>query len=291
LRYEGPIYRPPSEADSLLIQATVGCPHNRCTFCMVYKNGPRFKVRPVADIKEDLAEAGNRYGRDIRRIFLPAGNTIAMKTDQLCRVCEYARDLFPNLERITVYGSSQFIFQKGPDEMKRLAAAGLTRIHVGLESGDDETLNRIKKGTTKKQQIAAGRYVTEAGIELSEYVMLGIAGTDRSREHARETADALNAINPHFIRLRTFVPKINTPLLEEIQQGAFEMPGPHGVLTETARIIENLTVTSNLASDHYTNYINLEGRLPQDRTRLLEVLAAALKRDESEFRPFFIGTQ
>src|SRR6056297_1006653 len=112
LRYEGPIYRPPSEADSLLIQATVGCPHNRCTFCMVYKNGPRFKVRPVADIKEDLAEAGNRYGRDIRRIFLPAGNTIAMKTDQLCRVCEYARDLFPNLERITVYGSSQFIFQK-----------------------------------------------------------------------------------------------------------------------------------------------------------------------------------
>jgi len=258
---------------------------------MVYKNGPRFKVRPVADIKEDLAEAGNRYGRDIRRIFLPAGNTIAMKTDQLCRVCEYARDLFPNLERMTVYGSSLFIFQKGPGVMKRLAAAGLTRIHVGLESGDDETLNRIKKGTTKKQQIAAGRYVTEAGIELSEYVMLGIAGTDRSREHARETADALNAINPHFIRLRTFVPKINTPLLEEIQQGAFEMPGPHGVLTETARIIENLTVTSNLASDHYTNYINLEGRLPRNRTRFLEVLAAALKRDESEFRPFFIGTQ
>ena len=291
MRYEGPIYRPPSEADSLLIQATVGCPHNRCTFCMVYKNGPRFKVRPVADIEKDLAEAGNRYGPDIRRIFLPAGNTIAMKTDQLCRVCEYARGLFPNLERITVYGSSQFIFQKGPDEMKRLAAAGLTRIHVGLESGDDETLTRIKKGTTKKQQIEAGRYVTEAGIELSEYVMLGIAGTERSREHAGETADALNAINPHFIRLRTFVPKINTPLLEEIQQGAFEMLGPHGVLTETARIIENLTVTSNLASDHYTNYINLEGRLPQDRARFLEVLAAALKRDESEFRPFFIGTQ
>src|SRR6056297_2891430 len=186
---------------------------------------------------------------------------------------------------MTVYGSSLFIFQKGPGVMKRLAAAGLTRIHVGLESGDDETLNRIKKGTTKQQQIAAGRYVTEAGIELSEYVMLGIAGTDRSREHARETADALNAINPHFIRLRTFVPKINTPLLEEIQQGAFEMPGPHGVLTETAQIIENLTVTSNLASDHYTNYINLEGRLPRNRTRFLEVLAAALKRDESEFRP------
>jgi radical SAM superfamily enzyme YgiQ (UPF0313 family) len=258
---------------------------------MVYKNGPRFKVRPVADIEEDLAEARNRYGPDIRRIFLPAGNTIAMKTDHLCRVCGYARDLFPNLERITVYGSSQFIFQKGPAEMKRLATAGLTRIHVGLESGDDETLTRLKKGTTKKQQIEAGRYVTEAGIELSEYVMLGIAGTERSREHVGETADALNAINPHFIRLRTFVPKINTQLLEEIQQGAFEMLGPHGVLTETARIIENLTVTSNLASDHYTNYINLDGRLPKDRARFLEVLAAALKRDESEFRPFFIGTQ
>lgn len=291
MRYEGPIYRPPSEADALLVQATVGCPHNRCTFCMVYKNGPRFKVRPVADIQQDLAEARNRYGEDIRRIFLPAGNTIAMKTDQLCRACEYARDLFPNLERITVYGSSQYIYQKGPDDMKRLASAGLKRIHVGLESGDDETLKRIKKGSTKHQHIEAGRYVTEAGMELSEYVLLGIAGTDRSREHARETADALNAINPHFIRLRTFVPKINTPLLAEIKQNTFEMLGPQGVLTETLRIIENLTVSSNLASDHYTNYINIEGRLPQDRGRFLETLTAALKSDESEFRPFFIGTQ
>lgn len=291
MRYEGPIYRPPSEADSLLIQATVGCPHSRCTFCMVYKNGPRFKVRPVADIEQDLDDARARYGEGIRRIFLPAGNTIAMKTDQLCRVCEFARDRFPNLERITVYGSSQFIFQKGPDEMKRLASAGLTRIHAGLESGDDKTLKRIKKGSTKSQQIAAGKYVTEAGIELSEYVLLGIAGTSRSREHAAETADALNAINPHFIRLRTFVPKINTPLLDEIKQGRFEMLGPHGVLAEAARIIENLRVSSNLASDHYTNYINLDGRLPRDKARFIEILSAAMKRDESEFRPFFVGTQ
>ena len=114
MRYEGPIYRPPSEADSLLIQATIGCPHNKCTFCMVYKKGPRFRVRPVPDILEDLDEAKKRYGSEIRTLFLPAGNTIAMPTRDLTRVCTHARSLFPSLERITVYGSSRYIALKGP---------------------------------------------------------------------------------------------------------------------------------------------------------------------------------
>ena len=159
MHYEGPIYRPPSEADSLLIKATVGCPHNRCTFCMVYKNGPRYKVLPVEGIEQDILEARDHYGKDVRRIFFPAGNTIAMKTDDLCRICEFSRSTFPDLERITVYGSSQYIHQKGLEQLKRLASAGLTRIHVGLESGDDITLAKIKKGTTKDQHITAGKWV------------------------------------------------------------------------------------------------------------------------------------
>jgi radical SAM superfamily enzyme YgiQ (UPF0313 family) len=291
MHYEGPIYRPPSEADSLLIQATVGCPHNRCTFCMVYKNGPRYKVRPVEDIKADLQEALDIYGSNVRTLFFPAGNTIAMKTDDLCRICHHARKLFPKLERITVYGSSQYIFQKGPEDLKRLSQSGLSRIHVGLESGDDEVLKLIRKGTHCEQQIQAGQWVMEAGIELSLYVMLGIGGQERTRSHADQTAMALNRIEPHFIRLRTFVPKQNTPLLEDVLNGSFQMLSAHGVLHETRRLISALRATSFLTSDHYTNYIHLEGRLPEAKSWLLKSIATALQKDETAFRPFFIGNQ
>lgn len=290
MRYEGPIYRPPSEADSLLIQATVGCPHNKCTFCMVYKNGPRFKIRTVAEIKEDLVTARNTYGDRVRTLFFPAGNTIAMPTDKLAAICRAARDIFPCLERITVYGSSQYIHRKGPEELKILAEAGLNRIHVGLESGDNTVLKRICKGTIRDQQIEAGQRVMASGMELSLYVILGIGGAERTREHALGTAEALNAIDPHFIRLRTFLPKINTPMLEDIREGRFRMLGPHGVLEETALLINHLNVSSYIASDHYTNYINLEGRLPSAKKRLLASIEAAIKKDESAFRPVYVGT-
>ncbi len=291
MRYEGPIYRPPSEADSLLIQATVGCPNNCCTFCMVYKDGIKYKVRPVEDIKEDMDEAADQYGEHVRTLFFPAGNTIAMKTDELCEICRYARDLFPHLERITVYGSSQYIAGKGSEGMKKLAKAGLSRIHVGLESGDDEILGLIKKGTDSEKQIAAGKYVMDAGIELSLYVILGIGGKERTHQHARETAKVLNRISPDFIRLRTFVPKKNTPLLQNVMDGTFVMLGPHDVLRETAEIIKRLEVNSYLTSDHYTNYINIEGRLPAAKERMLQLIGAALQKSENRFRPFYIGEQ
>jgi radical SAM superfamily enzyme YgiQ (UPF0313 family) len=291
MRYEGPIYRPPSEADSLLIQATVGCPHNRCTFCMVYKEGVRFKVRPVEDVKADLREARSVYGAGIRTLFLPAGNTIAMPTDALCEICRFANEVFPALERITLYGSSQFIYKKGLADLKKLARAGLSRIHVGLETGDDVILKRIRKGTQGTEQITAGKWVMAAGIQLSLYVILGIGGKDRTVSHATETARVLNAIDPDFIRLRTFVPKVNTPILEDVQAGVFTMLGPHEVLRETEFLINDLTVSSQLTSDHYTNYINLNGKLPDEKQSLLLQLKIALKRSEETFRPFFIGDQ
>jgi radical SAM superfamily enzyme YgiQ (UPF0313 family) len=291
MQYEGPIYRPPSEADSLLIQATVGCPHNKCTFCMVYKNGPRYKVREVKDIKADILKAHDIYGNHVRTLFLPAGNTIAMKTDDLCEILIFAKEIFSTLERITMYGSSQYIHQKGPHGLKRLSDAGLSRIHVGLESGDDVILKRIKKGTTRKEQVEAGRWVIETGIELSLYVILGIGGKERTRSHARETAKVLNEIVPDFIRLRTFVPKINTPLLAEVQSGAFQILSPHEILREAALLIKGLQASSYLTSDHYTNYINLEGILPEEKKRLLDTINIVLKQDETSFRPFFIGTE
>jgi len=291
MRYEGPIYRPPSEAHSLLIQATVGCPHNRCTFCLPYKKGPRYKVRDLTEIKEDLQSARDVYGEKLLTLFFPAGNTIAMKTDDLCEICCFARKVFPQLERITVYGSSQYIVKKKPHGLKQLAAAGLSRIHVGLESGDDVILKRIRKGTNSEEQIQAGRWVMEAGIELSAYVILGIGGKERTKSHAVKTAEVINQIAPDFLRLRTFVPKINTPLLAEIQNGSFQMLGPHEVLQETRSLLEGISTSTYLTSDHYTNYINLEGRLPNDTPGLLELIDAALNRDKSTFRPHFVGTE
>lgn len=275
----------------MLVQATVGCPHNKCTFCMVYKQGPRFAVRKTEEIEADLLEASKIYGSKVRTLFLPAGNTIAMPTEALAKVCHKAHRIFPQLERITVYGSSQYIHHKGLDGLKRLAEAGLSRIHVGLESGDDAVLKRIRKGTCRAQQIEAGQWVVAAGMELSVYVILGIGGQRHWQQHARNTATALNAINPHFIRLRTFVPKIHTPLLADMQQGRFCMQGPHEVLAETAMLIRHLEVTTQLVSDHYTNYINLEGRFPAARQRILNQIAQSQQQPKSAFRPFFIGNQ
>ncbi|WP_287126709.1 radical SAM protein [Desulfobacter sp.] len=291
MRYEGPIYRPPSEADSLLIQATVGCPHNKCTFCMIYKNGPRFRIRPVSDIMEDMDSASKSYGSNVKTLFFPAGNTIAMKTDDLAAICIYARKVFPHLERITVYGSSQYIHKKGRDGLNQLAEAGLNRIHVGLESGNDDVLRHVKKGVDAKRQIEAGQWVVAAGIELSLYVVLGLGGEVLTDWHADSTANALNQINPDFIRLRTFVPKTNTPILDEIESGKFKMLGPHGIIKETQRLVRQLKVTSYLASDHYTNYIDLHGRLPESQSKILEQIKAAAQLPESQFRPFFIGDQ
>lgn len=291
MRYDGPIYRPPSEANSLLIQATVGCPHNKCTFCMTYKKGPPFRVRSVLEIEEDLAEAKERFGDLIQTLFFPAGNTIAMPTDDLAQICTYARSLFPLLKRITVYGSSRYIHKKGLADLVKLEKSGLSRIHVGLESGDDEVLRRIKKGTNGAEQVEAGLWVREAGIELSEYIILGIGGKERTEAHALETARALNLINPHFIRLRTFLPKVNTLLLHQFRKGQFQMLSAHEVLTETRQIIEHLDVTSMIHSDHYTNYVNVHGRMPEDKERMLQVIDEALEEDESEFRAVYVGTQ
>ncbi len=258
---------------------------------MVYKGGPAYKVRPVKDICADMDHAAEQFGDAVSTLFFPAGNSIAMRTDDLASICRYAYTRFPHLQRITVYGSFQYIHAKGPEKMQQLADAGLSRIHVGLESGDDVILRAVQKGTTSLQQQEAGAWVREAGIELSLYVLLGIGGMSRTKEHALATARSLNSICPRFIRLRTFLPKVNTPLLDDIQRGQFVMLGPYEVLEETRTIIERLTCTSQLTSDHYTNYINLCGSLPQSKPRLLFQIEEALQRPETSFRPIYIGNQ
>jgi len=291
LKYEGPVYRPPSEASSLLIQATVGCPWNRCTFCMVYKKGPKFRIRPVEEIKMEIEISAAFLGDRVRTLFFPSGNSIAIPTRELAEMCRFALETFPRLERITVYGSSRFIVKKGLEEMKELADAGLSRIHVGLESGDDVVLDRVRKGSTAAEQVEAGKMTMEAGIELSEYVVLGLGGKGRTREHIAGTVNVLNQINPDFIRLRTFLPKVKTPILKEIESGEFEVLSPHEVLYEVRALIEGLDVASRVTSDHYTNYVGVGGQLPDERDKMLAVVDEALVRPESSFRSLYVGTE
>lgn len=294
MRYVGPIYRPPSEAMSLLVQATVGCPHNKCSFCMVYKRGPAFAVRPTAEIIADLRAARAELGADVRTLFLPAGNSLAMPTAALEAVCRAAGELFPHLERITTYASVPAILAHGAEGLARLRAAGLKRLHVGLESGHDPTLARVKKGCDSARQAAAGRMALAAGLELNLYLLLGLAGPADSLAHAAATAQVVNRINQAgepSLRLRTLVPKVNTLLLHQIERGRFTLCTPHEVLAEARALIADLAGPASLASDHYTNYLNLAGRLPDDRARLLGEIDAALALPRAAFRADFVGQQ
>lgn len=289
MRYEGTVYRPPSEAGSLLIQATIGCPHNRCTFCPLYKE-TRFRIRSVADIKEDLASARDYYGNYIESIFFPDGNTIIMKTGQLLEIFEYAHQLFPHLERITVYGSARFVNLKSLEDLQQLHAAGLNRIHMGMESGDDLVLERVKKGTNAEQIVAAGRKLKAAGIQTSEYYLVGIGGRERSSEHALNSARVLSEFSPEFVRLRTFIPQPGTPIYQEYLEGDFELLTPHEALQEIRLLIENMQCEGTMVlSDHVSNYCNVQGQLPGDRPRMLETIDHCLELDLSHFRPPHIG--
>lgn len=279
LRYTGRIYRPPSEAESLLIQATIGCPHNQCTFCQPYK-GTKFRIRPLHEILEDLHMASDYYGDSVQSLFLPDGNTIAMPTKDLIAVTGLARKLFPNLQRITVYGSAKFILKKSVEELKALKYSGLTRVHCGMETGNDDLLMAIRKGVTAEEIVEAGQRLKSAGIEVSEYVLMGIGGETRSADHALDSARAINSINPEFIRIRTVIPRPGTPFYEAINRGEFTLMKPGKILEEIKLFLVNLKVTSQVFSDHVSNYWNVQGQMPEDKDKMLADLEKALHMDD-----------
>ncbi len=283
MRYEGIVYRPPSEANSLLIQATIGCPHNRCTFCSLYK-GTKFRIRKIEDIKADLKAALHYYGPNVRSIFFPDGNTIYMKTSQLVEILSYARSLFPFVQRMTVYGSARFVILKSQAELIELKNAGLSRVHMGMESGDDEVLQRINKGCTAADIIAAGKALQAAGIEVSEYFLVGIGGKERTREHAINSARVISAFSPEFVRLRTFSSIPGTPLDDSIKAGSFQVLSAHELLQEIRLLIENLECQGTaIVSDHVSNLIDIKGFLPQDQQMMLKAIDRGLAIDESKY--------
>jgi len=282
MRYDLPVYRPPSEAFSLIIQTTIGCPHNKCRFCFMYKE-KKFSIRKVEDIKEDITSARMEAGGHVRTIFFADGNSIIMRTPQLVDILNYCYAMFPYLERVTSYGAAKFILKtKSVEELKQLKKAGFTRIHMGLESGDDSILSEICKGSTSEEMIAASNMIKQSGMELSQYVLLGIAGAEGYVQHAERTAEVLNAMDPDFIRLRTLVLRPGAPLFDDWKAGEFIQSSPIQVLEETKIILENLSVDSQFLSDHVSNYANINGRLPEDKKRMLTGLDAIMRRLEED---------
>ena len=284
MRYEGTVYRPPSEAESLIIQATVGCPHNRCAFCAMYSD-KKFRARPVAEVIEDLDLAKEHYGDQVRTIFLADGNTAAIPTDALEAIGRAALERWPRLERITMYGSAKFLAKKSREEWRRLSAASITRIHTGLESGDAVTLKQIRKGIDPDQAAQSFRHVMDAGIELSVYLMVGVAGIERWQEHAVGSAAVLNHASPDFVRLRTFVPVLGTDWCERWEAGGLTLLNAHQALDETRLLIENLKGPTVLLSDHISNFLDVRGRIPEDKELMLETIDEALGWPITAFRP------
>lgn len=290
MRYEGIVYRPPSESGSLLIQATIGCPHNRCAFCSLYKD-KKFRIRPVEEIKADLKTARDYYGSGVESIFFPDGNTIVMKTEQLLDIINYARELFPYLDRITVYGSARFVNRKSLEELQSLKEAGLARLHMGMESGDDEVLKEIRKGTTAAEIISAGTKLKQAGIEVSEYYLAGAGGKKYSEQHALNSARVLNAFCPEYIRLRTFVPQPGTPMYEAYHNGEFELQSAHETLREIRLLLQNLECEGSIfLSDHSINYCYVNGLLTRDKEQMIAQIDELLTHDASFFRPPHMGS-
>jgi radical SAM superfamily enzyme YgiQ (UPF0313 family) len=285
MRYEGTVYRPPSEAGSLIIQATLACPHNRCAFCGMYKDR-KFRTRPLDEIFEDLDMALEAYGaHGVRTIFLADGNTAVLSTAKLVAIGEAARQRFPDLRRITVYGSAKFLVKKSVEQWRQVAEAGITRIHSGLESGDAATLAALEKGVTPEQAVLAYNHVMQAGIELSVYLMVGVAGSERWREHALGSAEVLNQAPPNFIRLRTFVPSRHTPWHDRWKEGRLTLLSAHEALAETRLLVKRLEGPTTLLSDHMSNFLDVRGEIPGDRDAMLAEIDEALQWPIERFRP------
>jgi len=285
MRYEGMVYRPPSEAGSLIIQATLACPHNKCAFCAMYKDR-KFRVRPIEEILTDLDLAVRAYGpHGVRTIFLADGNSAVLPADKLVAIGDAARERFPDLQRITVYGSAKFLVKKSLADWRRVAQAGITRIHSGLESGDAVTLKALNKGVTPDEAVEAYSHVRAAGIELSVYLMIGVAGRERSREHALGSADVLNRAPPTFVRLRTFVPQPGTPWHDRWREGSLTLLSAHEAVAETRLLVESLEGPTTLLSDHVSNFVDVHGRIPDHKEAMLAAMDEALRWPIEAFRP------
>lgn len=289
MRYEGNVFRPPSEAYSYILQCTVGCSHNRCTFCAMYID-KKYHVRKMEDIKEDIRMAKKYYG-DLEKVFLADGDALAMPTDDLLEILDTVYKTFPSLKHVGIYASPESILDKEMSELTALKAAGLTIAYLGVETGDPELLEAIRKGANYDEMLEAGRKIRRAGILLSVTILLGLAGrTPKAVEHEKNTAKMMNEMNPDYIGALTLMLVPGTQLYRKQQKGEFELPGPFEILDEMRILIENLEVQgTEFRSNHASNYLPIKGRLPEDKQKMLNLINDMIsKNDRKYLRPDYL---
>jgi len=286
--YVEPLFRPPSEARSLLIQATVGCSHNACTFCAMYA-GKSFRVKPLNTVLEDIDEAA-ASGYRFERVFLMDGDALVLKTDHLLAILHAIRDKLPRVQRVAVYGDARSVTHKGDDELAALREAGLGLVYHGIESGDDQVLSLLNKGSDAAAARDMARRIKAAGMGYSAIVLLGAGGKELCTRHAEATARHLNAVQPDFVGalMLTLVP--GTPLAELARKGAFTLPDKWGLLEELKTLIEGLSLNRcRFHANHASNYLPIRASLPEDKTRVLTLINHVLAtRDESMLKPEFL---
>lgn len=284
MRYVSPLFRPPAEASSFILQATLGCSWNRCAFCSMYRQ-KAYHVRPLQDVLEDIAEGGRLYGSSVRHVFVADGDPLAMETSHWEAILAALGDTFPNLRRVGTYASAQNVLEKTEEELVRLAKAGLMLLYVGPESGDDPTLTALGKGSTAEMHAAAARRARAAGMELSLMFLLGAGGVARSREHARASAQLATVMDPKYLSLLTLTVVPGSPLELRKKLGQFELPDIQGLLRELLTFVaETQPRNAIFRADHASNHLPIAGRLPRDRARILALIQASL-RGEVPLRP------
>lgn len=276
MRYEGNIFRPPGEWKSYLLQCTIGCSYNKCTFCGMYKD-KSFRVRPLKDILEDIDMAKAYYG-DVKRVFLCDGDAIIMRQDELLAILEKLYQSFPSLEKVTTYAGPKSTMTKTAEQLRELRHAGLVRTYLGVESGSNEVLKATNKGVTAQEMLEAGLRLTEAGFDLWDIILIGLAGPgEASTKHAIQTAELINKMKPRHLSAMTYMVADGTPMAEDVHAGRFQVLSPDETLREIRTLIEHLeTGPLHFTSNHASNYLPLKGTLPDDKEHLLSLIDAAL---------------
>jgi radical SAM superfamily enzyme YgiQ (UPF0313 family) len=285
-RYYGDVYRPPSEADSLILQVMYGCSHGDCAFCGMY-TGKRFHIRPSEEVREDILGLGPQVKRAVRRVFLCDGDALVLPVRSMVAILDLLAVELPALERVSAYANAHSLLRKSPEELLEIRAHGLEMLYLGLESGDEETLVRMGKGVTVAEQIEGCRRAKDAGFRLSIMAILGLGGVERSLEHSRATGRSLSAIDPDFISMLSLMVVPGAPLADLVARGEFVIPEALTVLRELREIIAETNVTKAVfRTTHASNYLPLEGTLPDDKARMLEAIDQVLAMgDEAPLRP------
>jgi radical SAM superfamily enzyme YgiQ (UPF0313 family) len=288
MRYVGKLYRPPSEAHSYILQATIGCSWNNCTYCDMYRDKPVFRVRPLDESLEDLEAAGAVHGDQVDKVFIADGDGLILGMDHWLPILASCRKNFPGLRRVSCYATAENILEKSPAELEQLKAEGLSLLYIGPESGDEATMRKIAKGARPegaardedylyKAHVDAAAKAHAAGMEISAIFLLGAGGVERSEEHARGSARLATEMDPEFLSALTLTIVPGTPMAKTQERLGFRLPEIHGLLTELRVIVEGAAPSNALfRTNHASNYLPLGGRLPQDRERILGILDDAL---------------